>query len=746
MGTRCYPCRSIFSARILNRQRGMGLPVLLMVVAVLSGLVAAGYLEWRAREAGNSVKSAKQSLQQADRALMTFVTVHRRLPCPDTNRDGLEDCVGNPQKGWLASSTLLLSGLDSGVAVGQLRYLVQRGATDQDLAVLGDDWRPLEYDGGPPGSFQAMRATSGLVPYKADILTLSDFCQRLQVGAQASVTAAMAQVSASPARAVAYALVHAGMVDADGNGDLFDGVNATFSGQVLEPADKRPGLAAYDDVVLERSFKELQTVFSCQSLAQSINTVALGLDVVQQVDEVRIGNIDAAERAITFASLAAAITSVELGAAAIEAASDSGNAAAEFAACAASLGIAVNFCSAAPLHVSSSIMAGASAVANGVSVALNITAAVMAGNAMALADSSRPASALSCPKVDVDGPLKTTQEEVTKASADLAAAKQEYEAKDAELKSATTEYNTALASLRSSVRAGGISSAIDFRVDNLIDSANGWSSNAVSFDSAKAAVEQYQTILTNATDAVSRYNTMLSNRVALIEQTKAEIAALDAQISVTSDAALKTQLQTQRNNKAGDLGLLNDVNQLTMERDKAVADKAKASADLAAAQLAQANAQASLNTGLSTYQNQHAALLEASYGPYTFQGSSGSFTACTTRSTTECQAGTVSTRSNVNSSMQYLMGLPPVDSGQSQPNAASKFMRPKKLQRELQALQSKLESTQKREVDAKARLDDLKNQLNNPPPCNISGSGVTPWGPDGASDLLINVDTKGGTR
>ncbi len=86
------------------------------------------------------------------------------------------------------------------------------------------------------------------------------------------------------------------------------------------------------------------------------------------------------------------------------------------------------------------------------------------------------------------------------------------------------------------------------------------------------------------------------------------------------------------------------------------------------------------------------------------------------------------------------------DTGSTQPHADSKYMRPLTIQRELDGLNAQLTAAREMEVDTKKRYDDLKAQADNPPACNLTGTGVTPWSPTTAADLLINVDVKGGTR
>ena len=149
--------------------RGFGMLQVLLLIAAMAGLATIGYLQWRERSAIDSSRQERQALAQADQAIVAYATVANRLPCPDMDRDGEEDCgVVTNQKGWLPSVTLRLAGADPGVDVGQLRYLVQRGAGENNLSALTDSWRPLEYDGT---TFAAMRSTG----YPSNILTLTDF-------------------------------------------------------------------------------------------------------------------------------------------------------------------------------------------------------------------------------------------------------------------------------------------------------------------------------------------------------------------------------------------------------------------------------------------------------------------------------------------------------------------------------------------------------------------------------------------
>jgi len=161
--------------------RGFGMVQVLLLVAMLAGLAAIGYMQWRERSALESSRQEREALAQADRAVAAFATVFRRLPCPDVDRDGVEDCTSTAQKGWLPSVSLRLAGADPGVDVGQLRYLVQRGGGANDLTTLSDSWRPLEYDATGKTFASMLATTDSGGTYPAGILTLPDLCQRLDI-------------------------------------------------------------------------------------------------------------------------------------------------------------------------------------------------------------------------------------------------------------------------------------------------------------------------------------------------------------------------------------------------------------------------------------------------------------------------------------------------------------------------------------------------------------------------------------
>ena len=725
------------SCRAPSRSRGFGLLQVLLLIAVMAGLAAMGYLQWRERTLVDSSRQERQALAQADRAIITFATVMHRLPCADTNQDGLEDCaVLADQKGWLPSATLRLAGADSGVDVGQLRYLVQRGAAPNNLTVRTDSWRPLVYDEDGQ-TFFAMRAGG----YPGDILTLTDFCQRLETASTTPLGAALAQVNASPVRAVAYALAHPGSNDADGDGDLFDGANTNAGANAsrMEDPARSPQLANYNDIVLERSFASLQSGLQCRPLINSINTVALGHDVVAQVADMRDDNIESARRAVAFTTLAAVMTGLEIALAVAEGISDAGNAAAEWVGCALSLGLAVNLCAAAPQHTVAAGLAGGVIYANVAVVALNATAAGIAGSALTLADDAATPEQV-CPARDqtlINQALADAQTEVTNAINARIAVQTEIANKTIERNNAIAARNTAVALLRSVVRGPGISSSIDTQMTTMFTATGNWGNASYSLDLANSRLTQATNERNLWAAEVAKYDSMLADTAGAIVRLTNEIAALDAQIA--TNPPNKAALEDTRSGKAAELRLAQDPALLTSARDDSVASLATAQAVLNTATSTRNSAASTFNTARNNYQSAYANLVNGA-ARYTIYDSSGNVVGygCTTA----CVLGDIDVSSAFSSAFVDLFGY----SASTSPSIDAKYLKPVKLQKELDALNEKLVAAQKRETKALDQRDQVQQLINNPAPCNVTGSAVIPMTPDQAESILVEVDRKGGTR
>ena len=725
------------SLRAFRRSGGFGLLQVMLLIAVLAGLSAMGYLQWSERSAVNSSRQELQALAQADRAIIAFATVMRRLPCPATVRDGVENCaIPTDQNGWLPSASLRLAGADVGGNVGQLRYMVQRQGGDNDLTLLSDAWTPLEYDEDQE-TFFAMRAGG----YPTDILTLADLCHRLDNGRVQPVTSSLARVNSSPLRAIAYALAHPGSDDADGDGDLFDGANAAGHANLMEDPARRPLLARYNDIVLERSHSSLLSAFQCGALINSINVVALGHDVAGDVAEMRADNIESARRAVVFNTLAAIMTALEITLAVAEGASDAGNAAAEWVICAATLGLAVNACAAAPQHTVAIGLAGGVTAANGVAVGLTAKAAVTAGTALRLADSAATPDQI-CPPMDTamsNLMLATAQREVTDANADLAGVDADIRDKTTELSNAQAARTAAIQALYGLIRAAGHSSQIDSGVAALLTAASGWS--VASYNNELSAVKVLQATdqVNRLTAEVGKYNAMLADIPGTITRLTSEIAALDAQIA--ANPPNRTALEEARQAKDAELRLARNTAGLQAVRNRALADQVAAQTSLNDAIAARDAAGPAFANASMTYRNAYASLIAAA-SRYAIYDSSGAVIAygCTTG----CVAGdtNINMLGGLGPRLQDLLGT----SASNEPSMEAKYLKPLRIQKEIDALQQRRSAAIERKANADARLLEATEKINNPPPCNVTGSAVVPMTPDQAESILADVDRKGGTR
>jgi len=725
---------------VRRRASGFGLLQVLLLIAVMAGLATIGYLQWRERSAVDSSRQERQVLAQADRAIIAFATVMRRLPCPDVDRDDTEDCGAADQKGWLPSATLRLAGADPRVDVGQLRYLVQRQGGAYDLTVLSDSWQPLEYD-DTHTTFFAGRGSG----YPTDIMTLTDLCQRLDTGRATPLGPTMARVNAVPVRTTAYALAHPGDNDADGDGDLFDGANsnAAANANLMEDPIRRPVLARYNDVVLERSYASLLSAFHCHPLIDSINTVALGHDVAAAVESMQSDNIAEAKRAVAFNALDAAMTALDIALTIAEGASDAGNAAVDWAICAASLGLAVNACAAAPQHTAAVALAGGVVYANGVAAGLFATAAVIAGTALKYADAGAAPDQV-CPPLDPslnNRMLAAAQQEVTDANNELAKVNQDIADKQAELAAANIARTDAVNYLWSVVRNGNSSSQIDQYVVNLLQAAATWGSTSYTKDQTNSKVQQLQNEVDWLQAEVNKYNNMLSDPQGATATLNSEIAVLNAQIAAATDPTVKKNLQDQLDGKKAELALVGNTAGLTAVRDKAATQLSAAQIELSNAIDARNTANTAFTAAQTAYQQAYGNLIGA--GRYNFYDSNGNSTGV--GCTSGCAVGDVNVSGALNAALGDLFGGVPWMPSIA-PSVDAKYLKPFKIQKELDALAQRKTAAEDRVTNANARLAEVQQRINNPAACNVPGSSVVPMTPAQAENILIEVDRKGGTR
>ncbi len=249
------------------------------IALVISGVLTIALVSyWKYAAHQQTTLIEQDALSVADQSLKGFAQARFRLPCPDTNNDGYEDCGGTTNAiGTLPWKTLGIA--DS--RVRGLRYgIYRRGAvaassTDADLASSMDRFKPLLTTlPNPPHYPVTAESTLGNS-------NLIDLCTALINGAGDTFNSGQIYTTARDVHGaeiigsrqnVAYALAASGLLDADGDGNRFDGAQAaqTSSNPVFD-SPSRPHSATYDDQIRTAGFDQLFSALSCGP-----NLVAIG--------------------------------------------------------------------------------------------------------------------------------------------------------------------------------------------------------------------------------------------------------------------------------------------------------------------------------------------------------------------------------------------------------------------------------------------------------------------------------------
>ncbi len=248
----------------LKNNKGFSLIEMAVSLAVLGALLVVALPTISDHYAGQLAATQKAVIQQSfseiDNVLLAYSKLNFRLPCPDANDDGLEDCTAS--NGLLPYRTL---GFNAPVTDGYLRkirYSVYRQPTnDLDLAesTLTDRY------------VRVLPASAVPKSYLNDL----DFCQALRLAQTQAFDATHTHgTHGGVTTHAAYALASGGASDANQNAadGFYDGLNENGGNRFDSTANSIN--ASYDDYVHAMSFAEFAGRLGCGAITTATTAMA----------------------------------------------------------------------------------------------------------------------------------------------------------------------------------------------------------------------------------------------------------------------------------------------------------------------------------------------------------------------------------------------------------------------------------------------------------------------------------------
>ncbi|WP_083025587.1 type II secretion system protein [Vreelandella lionensis] len=234
-----------------QRQTGFSLLEMTLSFAVLGFLFAMAPMALNVLGSAQSAAPALDRVKLAVNATVGFVVQHDRLPCPDSDGNGFEDC--DVRSGRFPYRTVGLGQPLINESGFPFHYAAYQH-TNANLVALQVSYEPLLLNGANSQQKNAL-----------------DFCQGLRLGVSGGLQATEPHVqSHTGERGInpAFLLVDPGPLDADRDGRPFDVLNAT--GLEYESAGRGQS-DEYDDRVIAMSFAELATRLDCPAILARVS-------------------------------------------------------------------------------------------------------------------------------------------------------------------------------------------------------------------------------------------------------------------------------------------------------------------------------------------------------------------------------------------------------------------------------------------------------------------------------------------
>ncbi|MGM0633857.1 MAG: type II secretion system protein [Pseudomonadota bacterium] len=226
-----------------RRQSGVTLIELALAILIITLIAGLGTLVGSGALSRSEVSQNVQQMTLLQNNLRRFIIAQNRLPCPDVDGDGQEDCVTPAHNiGGVPHDTLGISDqlTDSN---GQPLLYGANPVIQQPASVASAPW---DFPGSSRDRFcAALRDRIGL--------GFDD--EELTVAGQSSNACTAGGGAFNPA----FAAVSSGVDDADGDGDFFDGLNldAARNGAICVDNPGRQVDDDYDDQVRSIGLSEL---------------------------------------------------------------------------------------------------------------------------------------------------------------------------------------------------------------------------------------------------------------------------------------------------------------------------------------------------------------------------------------------------------------------------------------------------------------------------------------------------------
>ncbi len=241
----------------MKTNKGYSLVELSIVILIIGLIFSLLYVYYPRTKAVQSKVVKSFNTENIDNAIAGFAYSHGRLPFPDNNGSGIEN-VG-ATRGTIPHITLGLAEKPVNKQNIPIVYSIFRRSDannqlDADLATGKDRLYALLPAGTRVAALTPLNQTNTI-----------DFCFALRTAANIPTNLATSLYVSEPGydRNVAYVLVDSGATDADGDGQLLDGRNAT--GLNFDVASRAMS-QTYDDKVNSKDFSELFGVLACGSV------------------------------------------------------------------------------------------------------------------------------------------------------------------------------------------------------------------------------------------------------------------------------------------------------------------------------------------------------------------------------------------------------------------------------------------------------------------------------------------------